>query len=398
MLTSLGYGLMLAGFLGVVCVSLGYPILVKLLGRLRGDSSSGGDLAQTEVGKVSLIVAMRNAESLLPAKLTSIAALQDPGGGIEVILASDGSTDRTVPIAVGACKQQPDWRVIQLQAHEGKHRALDAATVRATGGIMVFSDVDALLERDSLIQLLKPFQSASVGGVCGQRLLGEPEAFHSDSQGRYVQIDSELKSLEGKIGSITSNDGKLYAIRSELYETIPGGVTDDLYASMSVVRQGWKFVFAPRARAWIRVPSRNEQHEFRRRRRIVCRSLRGIWLQRSVLNPFKTGLYAFGLGINKVGRRLLPFFLAAIIMGTWFLAVDSPPARWAALLQLLATGLILGEPRLRSHLDHPSMPRKLGQFLRLSNYAAVGLIGTALGVLDFALARKVVRWDPIKSD
>ncbi len=397
MLSILGYGLIAAGLVGLLSVSVGYPALVKGIALLRGKSRRK-DTPTAPIGKVSLIVAMRNAEALLPAKLESIADLRDPGGGLEVILASDGSTDRTVEIATEACETRCNWRVLQLEQHEGKHKALDAAAACASGQIMVFSDVDALLERDSLAQLLEPFQNERIGGVCGQRLIGEPDAFHGESQERYVQIDSGLKSIEGRIGSITSNDGKLYAIRSQLYESIPGGVTDDLYANMSVVRQGWRFVFAPQARAWIRVPSRNEQHEFRRRRRIVCRSLRGIWLQRSVLNPFKTGLYAIGLGINKVGRRLLPFFLIAILTGTGLLAVEHPIARWAVAVQLLGFVAILTEPKLRSSLTRSPLPKGLCKILQLSNYVVVGLIGTSLGVLDFALARKVVRWDPVKSD
>lgn len=393
--TTIGWSLIAGGLTGLSIVSIGYPVLVKTLARLRSGASGTTDSStgNADPASVTVIVAMRNAEALLPAKMESIAQLVDTGGGLQVILSSDGSTDGTVRVAQAACEGRVGWRVLDETEHKGKHCALNAAVTHATGEVLVFTDVDALLEPGSVQYLVEALAQDGVGGVSGQRMIGEESAFESSSQARYIELDSGLKGLESRVGSITSNDGKLYAIRREAFEEIPGGVTDDLFANMSVVRQGWRFVFEGRARAWIKTPSRSKAHELGRRRRIVCRSFRGMWIQRAVLNPFRTGLYGFGLLINKVGRRLLPFFLLMVYLGTLLLALTSPMALAAFLAQTAGLAIAWLGPKVTG--SSPKGPLKA---IPLAHYALVGFVGTALGVLDFTTARQVVRWDPVKSD
>ncbi|QDV05195.1 Poly-beta-1,6-N-acetyl-D-glucosamine synthase [Planctomycetes bacterium Poly30] len=400
MITSVGWAFISIGLVGLLLVTLGYPMLVRMLAAVHGRSERSGTTSASSMAAptVTIITAMRNAEALLPAKIESLAELVDPGSGIEVVLSSDGSTDRTVELARAACDSRANWHVLDEPEHLGKHCALHAAVARATGQILVFTDVDAVLEPEAVVHLVGAFSGPEIGGVCGQRMIGEASAFASSSQARYVELDSGLKGLESRIGSITSNDGKLYAIRADLYEEIPGGVTDDLFASMSVVRQGRRFLFEGRARAWIRTPSRSRAHELGRRRRIVCRSFRGMWIQRAVLNPFRTGLYAVGLLINKIGRRFLPFFLALVFLGTVLLAWTSKVALAVAVAQTVGLAVAWLGPRF---LPKPESGRSfglLGKVISLAHYALVGFAGTFLGVMDFVMARQVTRWDPIKSD
>jgi hypothetical protein len=88
-------------------------------------------------------------------------------------------------------------------------------------------------------------------------------------------------------------------------------------------------VFAPEARAFIRLPSRSPAHEFERRRRIVSQSLHGLSLMRELLNPFRYGAFAVGLLINKVLRRCTPVFMVLLALGSVGLA---PRHGWAAAL------------------------------------------------------------------
>ena len=376
----------------VALVLVGYPLLVSLLARRRADEPVHA-LADPELPAVSVIVAVRNGEALVADKVANTLALDYPENGLELVVVSDGSTDGTL----SALRAVDDTRVVVRHAdeHRGKAWALNRAVEEARGDVLVFTDADALLAPDALRRLVDRLGDPAVGGVCGQRRIRGDElaveggpASQGDAQARYISFDSRIKRDESRIGSITSNDGKLYAIRRELFRPVPDAVTDDLFQGLSVVAQERRFVFEPRAVARIRVPSRGARHELGRRRRIVARSLRGIYLNRVLLNPFRHGAFAFQLAINKVLRRLLPFALVALLLASVLLAWTRPLAWGLVVLQLAA---YLAAWSLRRTRTAPKV-------LRLLSYFCVGNLGTMLGVMDFAQRRFVSKWDPVKAD
>jgi hypothetical protein len=170
---------------------------------------------------------------------------------------------------------------------------------------------------------------------------------------------------------------------------LPLTVTDDLYTCLAVVRQGYRFVFEPRARACIQASSRDRRHELRRRRRIVSRSLHGIWLSREVLNPLRHGLFAVNLLINKVLRRLLPVFLILTFVSSVLLAFAHPAVALLlagqAAFYLLALSYRWILPRSRT----------AGRWARLGSvayYVCLGNLGNLLGVVDFVRGKRVAKW------
>lgn len=374
---------------GVLLVFGLYPLSVAVAGGLRTRQ------ARSDHGtapSVSLLVALRNAEALATEKMHNSLALES-AGPLQIVFVSDGSNDGTVEALRGASGGRAE--VLAIAEHNGKAHALNQGAERCRGEILVFSDADALLPPDVLRWLLAPFADPAVGGVCGQRVIHRGEAGAlSAAQGSYIAADSAVKRAESRLGSVTSNDGKLYALRRELFRPIAAGATDDLYSCLSVVEQGRRFVFEPRALAFIRTPSRNARHELGRRRRIVSRSLHGIARKRALLNPLRHGFFAFQLLVNKVCRRLLPLFLAGLFLSA--LVLSFAPGHWLA---RAALALQLGFYALA--LTHP-LWRRLGvPLLRPASSAAwyfcLGNLGTLLGLADFLRGREAVKWDPIKS-
>lgn len=367
-----------------------YPLFLRTIGVFRAGApprAPGGSSSGEPVPSASLIVAVRNAEELLAAKLENCASLRAPGG-LEAVFISDGSTDRTAEL-LGAVRS-PRVRVLDAPSHLGKAVALDEAVRFSVGEILVFSDADALLAEDALEHLLRPFADPLIGGVSGQRVILEERGDLVDAQRGYIAADSSVKRAETLLGSTSSNDGKLYAIRRSLYRAIEPGATDDLFNCLSVVEQGRRFVFEPRARAFIRTPSRNTRHELARRRRIVARSLHGIATKRSLLNPLRHGFFSIQLLVNKVLRRMLPLFFAGLLVASTVLAIEHPWARMvlAGLLAFLA----LAAARRPLAACGP-----LGLASSLAYYYCVGNLGTLLGVMDFVRGRVTVKWDPIKN-
>jgi cellulose synthase/poly-beta-1,6-N-acetylglucosamine synthase-like glycosyltransferase len=369
-----------------------YPLCLRAIGVLR--AGGAGAAVRTPASapgvpapRVSLLVAVRNAEGLLAAKLDNCRALRSPGE-LEVVFVSDGSTDGTAEVLAAVRDQR--LRVLAVPDHLGKAAALDQAVRCSAGEILVFSDADALLAEDALEHLLRPFADPQVGGVSGQRVILEERGDLVDAQRGYIAADSGVKRAETLLGSTSSNDGKLYAMRRSLYRAIAPGATDDLYNCLSVVEQGRRFVFEPRARAFIRTPSRNARHELARRRRIVARSLHGIAAKRSLLNPLRHGFFSIQLLVNKVLRRMLPLFFTGLLVASAVLAAEHSWARLVLVGQLAFLALAAARRWL-------STRGRLGLAAALAYYFCVGNLGTLLGVMDFVRGRVTVKWDPIKN-
>lgn len=381
--------ILFVSFFGVLSVFLLYPLSTYLVAALTGRTEPQ---AETELPSVSVLVVVRNGATLIADKIENALTLDYPGDLLEVVVFSDGSTDETAAV-IENCAQNGRVRPIVSEEHVGKTAGINRSVPMCKGDVIVFSDADALLEKSAVRYLVRAFDDPSVGGVCGQRVISGDRAKLKDAQRRFIRFDSWIKKLESEIGSISSNDGKIYAVRKNLFRPIAQAVTDDFYTCLSIVKQGYRFVFEQRAMASIRVPSRDAAHELQRRRRIVCRSLRGVYLMRELLNPARHGFYSVSLFFNKVVRRALPVLFALIFLSSMSLVTYLPIA-WPILAVELAFLLLAGGYPILSKTG----PKPLRKLSSTAFYFCLGNLGTLLGVVDFLRGRKVVQWNPVKED
>jgi cellulose synthase/poly-beta-1,6-N-acetylglucosamine synthase-like glycosyltransferase len=384
LLTFIAVAALAASLIAILLFFVGYPLTIWVVSNIRAERRiPSGSRSERSV---SLLVVVRNAECLIEDKIRNCLELRYPEHRLQLMFVSDGSTDATNRIIESW--EKPRLELLTFADHVGKIPALNAGVERCTGEIVVFSDADALLAPDALEKLLRHFDDPGLGGVCGRRVISRDRTDLKRAQVSYVELDNRIKLMENRIGSITSNDGKLYAIRRDLFHPIPPAVTDDLYVALDVKRQGYRFVFEAEALAFIPVPSRDAVHEVRRRRRIVAQSLHGIHLMRMTLNPFHHGWFSVGLTINKVLRRALPFWLILLLASC---AVLSVRFSWMApllIVQLAGYGLATLHGRL------PGLARLTGA----ARFFVLGQYGTLLGALDFLSGRRVAKWDPVKTD
>jgi cellulose synthase/poly-beta-1,6-N-acetylglucosamine synthase-like glycosyltransferase len=258
-----------------------------------------------------------------------------------------------------------------------------------SGEIVVFSDVDAAIERGALRSLARRFADPAVGGVCGRMVIRRGDGGLDRPQRQYLRFDTFLKRCESNAGSVSSNTGTLHAIRRSLWAPLPPAVTDDLYTCLSVVSQGFRFLFDQEAEVYIDASSRDSRHELQRRRRIVSGSLRGIWKMRRVLNPLRFGAFAVGLFLNKVLRRLLPLFLAVLLVSSGLLARRNAAAGLLFVLQAVFYAAAACYPLAASWLPRRNRIAKLAA---LPFYFCLGNYGTLLGVIDFLGGREITKW------
>jgi len=292
----------------------GFPGLVIVAGWLRNRRVE----IQEITPKLTIIIAAHNEEQGIAKRIENTLLLDYPPEQLEVIIASDGSTDATDAIAA---KYTGSNVLLLSLPRKGKIHALSAAAAKAAGEILIFSDANTLFEPQAMRMLARNFADPQVGGVCGNQIYVEHKNSDMSSKGEnlYWSYDKWLKTMESRTGSIVSADGAIYAIRNELFR-MPAetAVTDDFAISTAVIEQGYRLVFESKALAYEET-STAAKNEFGRKVRIINRGLRGVLMRRKLLNPLRYGFYSVILFSHKLLRRLVPVFLITLLASNVFL-------------------------------------------------------------------------------
>jgi glycosyltransferase involved in cell wall biosynthesis len=239
-----------ASLVVVLYAYVGYPILVDLASRMRRRAdaqASGGD----ELPSLTVIIPAHNEESWIGRKIENTLALDYPRDLMQILVASDGSTDKTVEIARQISAQGVE--VVDLPDHAGKMATINRVMAQARGEIVILTDATALLERDALGRVIPHFADGGVGCVSGDRLCITSDSSASEGEGLYWRYESWIRRSESRYHSCLGAYGQLYAVRRFLFPFIPG-TSDDFYVPMNILLStGARTVFEPRAR--VRIPA-----------------------------------------------------------------------------------------------------------------------------------------------
>lgn len=269
-------------------------------------------LRQSHTPTVSIIIAARNEEANLPTKLDNLRRLNYPQDHLQVVIASDGSTDRTADILR---EQATHILPVILNESHGKAHALNEAVKQATGDILVFLDARQIVEPDAISELASCFADPAVGAASGELLLetasGTPS---SDALGIYWKIEKAIRKLESASGSVVGVTGAIYAIRRELYTPIPRGtLLDDVFVPMNVARAGKRVVFQPSAIARDRLFSAKGK-EFSRKVRTLTGNYQLLRLAPWLLSPANPLLFRFLS--HKLLRLIVPLLLVLMLIAS----------------------------------------------------------------------------------
>jgi cellulose synthase/poly-beta-1,6-N-acetylglucosamine synthase-like glycosyltransferase len=287
----------------IVYTHVGYPLLLWLLARARRTHSTA---PADGTPPVSLIVAARDEEDVIAGKVRNALALEYPRDRLQVIVASDGSTDGTAERARAAGAD-----VVLELPRRGKVSTQDAGVEAASGDVLVFSDANTRLEPDAARRLVAAL-GPGVGYVCGHvHFTGEDGA---NEEGAYWRYETAVRALESRLGSVTAGNGGLYATRRESYVVVDPRMGHDLSLPFNMVKRGWRAVYEPRAQGVEKMTPTTED-EYRRKRRMMSRTWL-ILLRSGILSPRGYGpLYALQVVSHRLLRYLTPF-LHLIAFGT----------------------------------------------------------------------------------
>jgi cellulose synthase/poly-beta-1,6-N-acetylglucosamine synthase-like glycosyltransferase len=370
-----------AAFL-IAYVYIGYPGLLWLITRRYRRAVRQEDITPP----VTLIISAFNERKVIGSKLRNALDLDYPTDRFEILVVSDASDDGTD--AVVNSFRERGVQLLRMPQREGKTAGLNAALRQARGEIVVFSDANILYQSDAIRRLVRNFADPEVGCVTGDSRYAEN--FNSSAhvqEKTYWQYEQTIRALESLVGSTVGGDGAIFAIRKELYRPLPPEAINDLVIPLQIVAHGYRAVFEPTA-VGFEPSAGNFAAEFRRKRRIVNRSWRGVLSISKVLNPQAVGMFAWQVWSHKVLRWLVfPMLLTAGV--GCFLA---SPASF-----IYQVGTIVFMASITVAAVGGFLQDRLGRVARIAHllfYFYMVNLASFLGIMMAMLGRVQVTWTP----
>jgi cellulose synthase/poly-beta-1,6-N-acetylglucosamine synthase-like glycosyltransferase len=342
----------------------GYPLLLLIVSRLRTREVRRAEFMPS----VSVIITAYNEESDLAAKLENTLALDYPRELLEIIVASDCSTDRTDAIARSFSER--GVRLVRQLQRLGKTAAQNMAVAEARGEIILFSDATSLYQPDVLRVMMPTFVDPTVGCVAGRLIYVDPAESRVGRGARsYWGYETFLKENESRIFSLIGASGCLYAVRRSAYVPLYPEACSDFIIATKMVEQGLRAVYEPAA-VCTEETNRQTDKELKMRVRVIAQTFTDLWRHRAMMNPFRSGFYAVQLLSHKVMRYAVPLFLIAILATSAILARHSMVYSIVFVAQIGCYLSTLGAWMLERAGVHSRM-LALPQYFALSNLAAL---------------------------
>ena len=306
-------------WLSAACVFytyLAYPLMLAAAARLR---PRGSPVRGTPfIVPVSVVIAAYNEEALIGSRVRELARLLAglPTGG-EVIVVSDGSTDRTAEVARATATEAGietgaavPIRVIALPTNSGKAAALNAGWAAASHSLLVFGDARQTWAPDAIERIMENFADPSVGAVSGD-LVVESASGLMAGFGVYWRFEKWLRQTESRFAAVVSVTGSICAVRRALFRPIPEGtILDDVYWPLQVAMGGHRVIHDERAHAYDRLPVR-ARDEFRRKVRTLCGNFQLLTRLPSALLPWRNPVW-WQFVSHRLLRLLVPWALIGL--------------------------------------------------------------------------------------
>lgn len=364
----------------------GYPAILWLVGWLRRTREVPSEDLQWPL--VSVSVPAYNEEAQIEELVRSLLQLDYPKDRLQLLIISDGSSDRTDEIVRGY--ESEGIELLRLEERGGKTKAENAAAGHLRGDIVVNTDASIRIHPEGLKPLIAAFRDPEVGCASGRDVsVGSQGDTANEGESGYVGYEMKVRELETRVAGIVGASGCYYAIRPHLHRVpLPDSLSRDFAAALHTREHGLRPVSVSEAVCFV-PRGRSLRKEYRRKVRTITRGMQTLWYKRALMNPFRYGAFAWMLVSHKVCRWALPWAAVAAVIALGVLAADS---RLAA--GLLAVGAIVlalaGIGWWRA--DRESVPRifSVPAYLVAGNVAAMHALLRAVGGARDAL------WEPTR--
>jgi cellulose synthase/poly-beta-1,6-N-acetylglucosamine synthase-like glycosyltransferase len=366
-------------------VYVGYPLLVYLVSIIRPLDVKKGDFTPD----VTVLITAYNEENAIGSKLENTLRIDYPKEKLEILVASDGSTDKTEEIVKEFASQ--GVKLFRQEGRMGKTFTQNKAVERATSEIILFSDATTMYEKDVLRVMLPNFADARIGCVAGKLIyVDESKSGVGKGAKSYWSYETFLKMSESRACSLIGASGCLYAVRRSVYKEMYAEACSDFLICTIVYKQNLRSVYEPSA-VCTEETNRQTAKELRMRVRVISQTFTDLWRNREMLNPFRSGFYAVELISHKLLRYSVPLYLILMLLSSIGLAFYSNIFAILLALQIFFyLSAFIGWLLERSG-------KSIGA-LAIPLYFVLANLASLIGFYKFLRGERYARWEPIREE
>ncbi len=364
----------------------GYPAVLWMIGRVRRTPDAPPE--DLEWPFVSVSVPAYNEEAQIEELIRSLLRLDYPRDRLQLLIISDGSTDRTDEIVESYAREGVE--LLRLDERGGKTKAENAAAAHLRGEIVVNTDASIRIDPQGFKSLIAAFHDPEVGCASGRDVsVGSDGDTANEGESGYVGYEMKVRELETRVAGIVGASGCYYAIRPQLHRLpLPDSLSRDFAAALHTREHGFRPVSVSGAVCYV-PRGRSLRREYSRKVRTITRGMQTLWYKRALLNPLRYRAFAWMLFSHKVCRWALPWAAAAATVALGAMAPASPAA--AALLVVGLVVLVLAAIGWW-RADEEALPKlfSVPAYLVAGNIAAMHALLRAIGGVRDAL------WEPTR--
>jgi len=307
----------------IVYTYVGYGIVLYFIIKIRRLFNIGlkAKIDDSYEPEVTLFIAAYNEKDYVDAKMKNTLELDYPKDKLNIVWITDGSDDGTPNII----EKYKEATVHHLDERNGKIGAMNRGMEFVKTPIVIFSDANTNLGKESIRRIVNLFSNPKVGCVSGEKRIidKESDVASGAGEGLYWKYESTLKKWDAELYSVVGAAGELFAIRTELYRHVEKDtLLDDFIISLRVAQDGYTIQYDPNAYA-IETASANVKEELKRKVRISAGGIQSVVRLSSLLNVFKYGTLSFQYISHRVLRwTLTPLCLILLIPVSAILAFN----------------------------------------------------------------------------
>ncbi len=367
---------------------IGYPLLLKILEKV---------LKPKEISKncgyepnVTYMIVAHNEESVIEKKLENALKLDYPGDKMQILVASDNSTDSTNAIVEAFIKKHSDKDLLLYctREHKGKTNAQNEAQKVATGDILVLTDANTILREDAIRELVSSFTNEDIAYVCGKLVYSNSkDNLASNSETTYWNMDLSMRDIESRIWTITAGNGALYACRNSEYIDFAPISCHDSIMPFTYSKQGRRALFNPNAIA-VEKAGETYRDEYKRKVRMNRDIFDMLRWGFSVINPFRYKWFSMFYFGHRTCRYLLWAAHFLLIISSLGMAICGAPIAWGLLgIQILF--FIIAAVSLKANINN--------SVLRMMGYYAITIFAQFHAINNIISGKAKPTWEKAES-
>lgn len=363
-----------------------YPVILKLLPARKSSNMLSDAIGEagTNLPKLSLIITVHNEAARIREKLSNTQELDYPQDLLEIIIASDFSTDDTDEIVESYTDK--GVRLVRADQRKGKEYAQLCAIKASNGEILVFSDVATQIPANALRLLASRFSDPQIGA-----LSSEDQFVSNDGsvvgEGAYVKYEMWLRRLESDRAGLVGLSGSFFAARREVCEHWDIYCPSDFNTALNSAKHGLVAITCSDV-VGIYKDVEDASLEYNRKMRTVIRGITAIVRHPEVLNPFRMGWFAFQVWSHKIMRWGVPWFMAVFLIMTLLLQGQGDIYTAALLAQGAFYGLAV--------LGWLSKGLRKNTLIKIIFFFVQTNLSLAQATVSFLLGKRMTVWTPSK--